>query len=290
MRRLSYVLLAALAAAGCKKDDAVVVAAPLAPAGAPATAAQAGASPGEAQPSSAAPPIAGKLLERIDASPYSYLRLQTAQGEVWAAVEKTDLPKGADVAVNGPLPMKDFESKTLKRKFALVYFGSLSAPGAAPGAAPAANGALPAGHPAVGAPAPGGDMGGAMAPGTPMPPHGGAAAAAIDAGDVKVAKASGPDARSIAELHAQKAALKDKSVTVHGKVVKYNGGIMGKNWLHLRDGTGKAGADDDLTVTTQDVAAVGEVVTVKGKLAVDQDIGMGTPYPVLIEDAKVEKK
>jgi hypothetical protein len=65
---------------------------------------------------------------------------------------------------------------------------------------------------------------------------------------------------------------------------------MGKNWLHLRDGTGKTGVDNDVTVTTQDVAVVGDVVTAKGKLAVDQDIGMGTPYPVLIQDAKLEKK
>jgi hypothetical protein len=142
----------------------------------------------------------------------------------------------------------------------------------------------------------GGDMGGGMGGGTDapakvaMPPHGGATSAAIDAGDVKVAKAPGPDARTVAELHAQKASLKDKSVTVHGKVVKYNPGIMGKNWLHLRDGTGKSGVDNDVTVTTQDPTAVGEVVTVKGKLAVDQDIGMGTPYPVLIQDAKLEKK
>jgi hypothetical protein len=123
MRRLSLVLLATLASAGCKKDDAVVVAAPIAPAAASAPAAGSAPAAQAAQPANAAPPITGKLLERIDAPPYSYMRLETAQGEVWAAVEKNQLEKGADVAVNGPLPMKGFESKTLKRKFDLVYFG-----------------------------------------------------------------------------------------------------------------------------------------------------------------------
>jgi hypothetical protein len=64
---------------------------------------------------------------------------------------------------------------------------------------------------------------------------------------------------------------------------------MGKNWLHLRDGTGTAGKDNDVTVTTLDAAAKGDVVTVQGTVAVDQDIGMGTPYPVIIQDAKVVK-
>jgi len=136
---------------------------------------------------------------------------------------------------------------------------------------------------------PGADQGGGM--GAPAaPPHGAAMSAGADVGDVKVARAQGKDARTVAEVFAQRAALNGKSVTVRGKVVKYNAGIMGKNWLHLRDGTGTAGKDNDVTVTTQDTAAKGDVVTVKGTVAIDQDIGMGgTPYPVIIQDAKVER-
>lgn len=151
---------------------------------------------------------------------------------------------------------------------------------------------LPPGHPSLdqlspqgGAPAMGG---GAAMP--PAPPHGGAAmSSATDVGDVKVPRATGKDARTIAEIFAEKATLKGKSVTLRGKVVKYNPGIMGKNWLHLRDGTGTAGKDNDVTVTTQDASAKGEVVTVQGTVEVDLDIGMGTPYPVIIQDARVTK-
>jgi hypothetical protein len=108
-------------------------------------------------------------------------------------------------------------------------------------------------------------------------------------GDVKVPKASGPDARTVAEAWAQRTALKEKPVAIRGKVVKFNQGIMGKNWVHLRDGSGTAGKDNDITVTTGDVAQVGDVVLAKGTLRVDKDFGAGYAYPVIVEDAKLSK-
>ena len=71
--------------------------------------------------------------------------------------------------------------------------------------------------------------------------------------------------------------------------MKWNAGIMGKNWLHLRDGSGAAGKDNDITITTSDEAAVGDVVLVKGTVRVDKDFGAGYAYPVIIEDAKLSK-
>lgn len=184
-----------------------------------------------------------------------------------------------------------------KKEDEVVVAAPVAPPPGAPQAqaAPAPGGDLPPGHPPLdGAPqgeAPSGmgEAGGGMgAP--PAPAHGGAMSAGDDdVGDVKVPKAAGKDARTVAELFAQRSALKGKTVSVRGKVVKYNPGIMGKNWIHLRDGTGAAGKDNDVTVTTQDAAAKGDVVTVQGTVAVDQDIGMGTPYPVIIQDAKVSR-
>jgi hypothetical protein len=165
------------------------------------------------------------------------------------------------------------------------------APAAMPGPLPVGAGdKLPPGHPSLDQPGQAPVMGGpgaAAAP--PAPPHGAAMSSGADTGDVKVPKATGADARTIAEVFAQKAALKDQTVTIRGKVVKYNAGIMGKNWIHLRDGTGTAGKDNDVTVTSLDATAVGEVVVVHGKVAVDQDIGMGAPYPVVVQDAKVTR-
>lgn len=262
MRRLSAVLLVAVAVAGCKKSEP--------PAAPPAPAPSAMEAP-------AAPPttsLKGKVLERVDAPPYSYLRIQSGQGEVWAAVPKTELAKGAEVTVLNALPMANFESKTLKRKFELVYFGSLE------GSAPAAQPAAPAGMDT-------------SASGMAQQ-HARAAQGPANVGDVKVPKATGADARTIAEVHAQRVALKEKTVTVRGKVVKFNPGIMGKNWIHIQDGTGKpatdpAKADNDLTVTTQDMTAVGDTVVVKGTVRIDKDFGAGYAYSVIVEDAKLSK-
>jgi hypothetical protein len=119
--------------------------------------------------------------------------------------------------------------------------------------------------------------------------HAAAAAGPAEIADVKVPKASGADARTVAEIFAQKASLKEKPVTIRGKVVKVNDAIMGKNWIHLRDGSGTAGKDNDLTITTQDQTKVGEVVVVKGTVRVDKDFGAGYAYPVIVEDAKLSK-
>ena len=61
---------------------------------------------------------------------------------------------------------------------------------------------------------------------------------------------------------------------------------MGKNWLHIRDGSGSEGGND-LTVTTSTAAKVGDTVLVSGKVGVDRDFGSGYKYAVIIEDAQV---
>jgi hypothetical protein len=77
-------------------------------------------------------------------------------------------------------------------------------------------------------------------------------------------------------------------VTVRGKVVKVNGGIMGKNWLHVRDGSGAEGAND-LTVTTAgELPALGAIVVVTGPVTLNKDYGMGYRYDVIVEDAEVK--
>jgi len=92
----------------------------------------------------------------------------------------------------------------------------------------------------------------------------------------------------VAEVITKSTELKDKPVRVSGKVVKYNGGIMGKNWIHLRDGTGQeADGTNDVLVTTAAEAKLGAVVTVTGVVRTNKDFGSGYSYKVLIEDAKL---
>jgi hypothetical protein len=111
-----------------------------------------------------------------------------------------------------------------------------------------------------------------------------------EVGDVKVPKATGPDARTVAEILTRRAELKDKPVVVRAKVVKFTPGILGKNWLHLQDGSGSAkDGTHDVVVTTLDEVKKGDVVTMKGVVRTERDLGSGYFYKVLVEDAKLQK-
>lgn len=201
--------------------------------------------------------LSGTVLEMLPAPPYLYLRLTTENGEVWAAVDGGSVQKGSQVNVANAVLMQNFESATLKRTFPEVYFGTLAASGDTPSlpvTSPHANSAPPASR--------------------------------VEVGTVK--KASAPDARSVAEIWAERAQLDGKSVTVRGVVVKVNEGVMGKNWIHLQDGSGDdAQGTFDITVTSADVARAGDTVTITGTVRINKDVGAGYSYPVLIENGKV---
>jgi hypothetical protein len=198
--------------------------------------------------------VTGEVLEVKDVEIYTYLRLKTKDGETWAAVTKAPIAKGAKVTIENVTVMSNFESKTLKKTFPTILFGSLGGSGKVMTGAPAT-----------------------------------AATAAVDNAPINVPKASGANARTVVEVMTKTAELKDKSVKVRGKVVKYNSGIMGKNWIHLRDGTGVASAEThDVLVTTTTAAKVGDIVTVTGTVRTDKDFGSGYSYKVLIEDATLQ--
>lgn len=208
--------------------------------------------------------IKGKVLETMDVESYTYARLKTDSGETWAAVPKTKIEKGATIEIANPMVMDGFESKSLKRKFDHIIFGSLT------------NGkeATETDNPH------GMGMSG-----------GGSKLGPVPFSKIKIAKAEGIEGHTIAEIYAQKTDLKGKSVAVRGKVVKYTPGVMGANWIHLRDGTGSESANNfDLTASSNDTTKVGDTVVVKGTLATDKDLGAGYFYPALVENAKVQKK
>jgi hypothetical protein len=101
-----------------------------------------------------------------------------------------------------------------------------------------------------------------------------------------IAKAEG--GKTVAEVYAEKDQLAGQKVSVRGKVVKTNPRVMGKNWVHVRDGSGAEGTND-LTVTTKaELPRAGDLVVISGTVAANKDFGMGYAYPVLVEDAEVK--
>jgi hypothetical protein len=267
-RTLTIVLLTALAA--CKKPEV-----PQRPVVSPPASAQGSAAPAVAADGQA---LRGKIVEKIDVSQYSYLKLATAAGEKWTAVPRTDKKVGEEVGVGNVLAMQNYQSQELKRKFDVVYFGTLAGPGGeiapmppAIGGAPMATGEGPASSSQLAA------------------QHQAAMAGRRNVKVQKVAKATGADARTVEEIWSQREKLKGKTVTVRGQVVTFTP-AMGKIFLHLRDGTGDSEKkNDDVTVTTSDLVAVGDVVTAQGVVATDKNLGFGYAYPVMVEDAKVTK-
>jgi hypothetical protein len=121
----------------------------------------------------------------------------------------------------------------------------------------------------------------------PAPPPHPIPAAPVDTVDLSgIEKAEG--GRTIAGVFADKDQLAGETIVFRGKVVKANAGIMGKNWLHIRDGSGAEGTNN-LTVTTIEVLPnVGDTVLVSGVLELNKDFGMGYQYDLIIEDADVK--
>jgi hypothetical protein len=199
--------------------------------------------------------ITGTVREIIPVESYLYLRLDTVNGELWTAVNEAKLEIGATVTVYNVLPMEQFASPTLNRTFATIYFGSLQ-----PVAPPTTN--------AVTATTESSD--------------------ATDAHVGVVAPARGSGAHVIASLWTGRDQLVRTTVAVRGVVVKYNAGVMGKNWIHLQDGSGNPNAGThDIAATTIETAAVGDTITVMGTVRTNVDVGAGYKYALLLENARI---
>jgi hypothetical protein len=181
------------------------------------------------------------------------LLLKVGTQETWAAVGLSKVKPGATVTIENAMEMKNFESKSLKKTFPSILFGNLQGEG--------------------------GDMG----------KPSGTAKEAVATADVKVSKAVGPNGQTVSDVVTKAASLNNKPVEIHAKVVKVNSGIMGKNWVHLRDGSGKAeDGSNDLLVTTKADAALGSTVTAIGTVRTNKDFGSGYSYKVMLEDASIK--
>lgn len=203
--------------------------------------------------------FSGTVIETMNTAGYTYVHVKTETGTIWAAAPEFKTAVGESVTIPPGMPMKDYRSQTLDRTFDTVYFVSgITVDGREASAATV--------------------HGGENSPHSRNRP----AAAPVDITGIE----KPPGGKTIGELYAEKGALAGKKVTVRGKVVKYNRNIMGKNWVHLMDGTGKDG-QNDLTVTTKSTAKVGDTLLVSGVLVKDRDFGFGYRYDLIIEDASV---
>ncbi len=195
--------------------------------------------------------LVGPVLEAMDSGGYTYVLIRSASGDVWAAAPPTRVQVGQVVEVRDPMAMTQFHSGTMDRTFELIYFSS-----------------------------------GLTVPGGAKVPTGASTAKEqpTEAPKEQVARAQG--GLTVEEIIAGKDQHVGQAIVFRGKVVKFTPQVMGKNWLHVQDGSGSQGSND-LTVTTDRIAAVGDTVLIKGTLLADKDFGFGYKYDLIIEDAEV---
>jgi hypothetical protein len=212
-------------------------------------------------------PLAGKVVQTMNAGGYSYIYIEQADGsKKWVAVTQIAVKVGDQMSFKPGMEMGRFESKALNRSFDSIIFseGVIS----------------------------GGSTGPVLDPGKNQGVSPGSEGALKDkAAKISVTKATGTNAATVAEAFAKSAKLNKKTVVIRGQVVKISSGIMGKNWIHIQDGTGSEKKKTHNLVCTSktDIADVGDVVTITGTLIKDRDFGAGYKYPVIIEDSTITK-
>ena len=70
----------------------------------------------------------GTVLEVIDSTMYTYLRVSGNTGPIWLAAYKNDIAKGDTVNYSGGVEMTNFQSKSINRTFEKIIFVDAVAP------------------------------------------------------------------------------------------------------------------------------------------------------------------
>lgn len=192
--------------------------------------------------------------EVVQSSNYTYVRVSEDSKESWIAISRQEVEKGKSYYYEPSIEMTDFVSKELKRTFKSILFVDKFSDQPITNVKVSADNAPKGNQPAV-----------------------------VKEG-IKVEPAEG--SITIAELYAKKDAYAGKTVKIKGEVVKFSPEIMGKNWVHLQDGTNSNGSFD-IAITTGDVTKIGDVVTFEGSVTLKKDFGAGYFYEVIVENGKL---
>ncbi len=192
--------------------------------------------------------------ETFDAERYTYVRVAEGDEEYWVAITKQPVEVGKQYVFQRGLMKKNFFSPEFNRVFETLYLVS--------DFRPAGGGANPAE-----------DVLSSLQSGDVLK---------VDPQQISRPEGSVP----LSELFGNMADYNGKQVVVTGKVVKVNPMIMGRNWIHIQDGTVEG---KDLTVTTMENIPLGHVVSFEGTIALNKDFGAGYRYDIILEGAVVKK-
>ena len=192
-----------------------------------------------------------KAVETMDASNYTYINVDENGKTFWIAVPQMVVNKGETLYFSKSMEMKNFKSESLNRTFESILFVE--------------------------------DVRKELSKTDVKQPH----PAPTTSREEKISIQKPKDGKSISEIFGEMNKLNGKNVKVRGKVMKYNPGIMGTNWIHIQDGTTFQN-DFDLLVTSDTQVQLGQIITAEGKLVTNKDFGSGYSYKALIEKAQIK--
>ncbi len=203
------------------------------------------------------PPLAelkGKVSETMDASGYTFMRLDDGSGkESWAAVPKPEkeIKVGEEISLQGGSVMENFHSKPLNKTFEKIVFAT------------------------------GVTINEIKKNENPIATKG-TQGKIIQFSDLKVEKAAGKNGYTVSELYGKSTLLDKQKVMVSGQVVSFSKNVIGENWLHIQDGTGDQRNNTyDMVVATNDVAEKGDIITVDGIFLAENDSESGYRYDII---------
>jgi hypothetical protein len=192
----------------------------------------------------------GTVVDTLNGGGYTYLQIDDTKKKYWVAVEGIKVEKGTEVRFTEEMRIKNFESKTLNRKFDEIVFASN------------------------------------LQHRTNVPEKGNLE---LINEQVKESPYKQKDTMSVKEVWEKRVSLKDKTIAIRGKVVKASPNIMGRNWVHIQDGTGEGSEIGRIVFTSKELPKVGDIVTASGVVSVDKDFGSGYFYKIIVENASFSK-
>ncbi|MCW8803193.1 MAG: hypothetical protein OQK57_02255 [Ignavibacteriaceae bacterium] len=198
-------------------------------------------------------PHIAKVIDKIPAKGYTYLQVTESKENFWIAVPTMEIEIGETVYFSRYMVMEDFKSENIDKSFDQILFVEDARKSPTPDEMK--------------------EIHSGVLPGEKQ--------------EIKIEHLS--DGKTVQQIYSDKSSLNGEVVKVKGKVVKFNQQIMKRNWIHIQDGTGGEN-EFDLVITSDQKVQVGDIIVAEGKVAVDKDFGAGYFFPVLIEDAKVEKE
>jgi hypothetical protein len=233
----------------------------------------------------------GIILETMNAAGYTYILVDSGKSKNWVAIPETPVKVGDQVSYGEGMVMENFHSKSLDRTFSSIVFSPGLSGGETAEATPTATEtAAPKAEDSFAAAVAREQQAQPTTPAKAAETSGGSTGAIVPFAEVKVEKAPGDNSYTVEELFAKAEALNGQKVQLRAKVVKFSASIMGRNWVHLQDGSGNPmNNTHDLVVTTQQTVAKDEIVIVEGMLAANKDFGAGYSYTAIVEDAQIIK-